>query len=311
MAAIAHPLAGPLANNPHWNQAPGPGQGNPAQPLSRNRLDPDFNLVERCLSGDEAAWEALVRTHTRRVYGFCYRFTGKDSEAQDLTQEGFLSVFRSLKSYRSDEGAFATWLARLSRNLLIDHYRRSRQDRSTDSIEEQLPMIEERVATSARPEGLLAGREASEILQGALQRLSAGRHGALGRDRGLRSWLTKALAPVLQPRLVMGMALTILSFSMMARWAGISPRQLSASDMDPKKIWASLDDRAMRAWARSVKFYEDIKIVYEIQSRLRDWTEQQEEEDRNAAARRPVEDRRGHGANPSPPTAAGDRSGRT
>jgi RNA polymerase sigma-70 factor (ECF subfamily) len=172
MAAIAHPLAGPLANKPHWNQAPGTGQGNPAQPLTRNRLDPDFNLVERCLSGDEAAWEALVRTHTRRVYGFCYRFTGKDSEAQDLTQEVFLRVFRSLKSYRSDEGAFATWLARLSRNLLIDHYRRSRQDRSTDSIEEQLPMIEERAATSARPEGLLAGREASEILQGALQRLS-------------------------------------------------------------------------------------------------------------------------------------------
>src|SRR6266571_1505246 len=106
MAAIAHPLAGPLANNPHWNQAPGTGHGSPAQPLSRNRLDPDFNLVERCLSGDEAAWEALVRTHTRRVYGFCYRFTGKDSEAQDLTQEVFLRVFRSLKSYRSDDGDF-------------------------------------------------------------------------------------------------------------------------------------------------------------------------------------------------------------
>jgi len=59
-------------------------------------------------------------------------------------------VFRSLKSYRSDEGAFATWLARLSRNLLIDHYRRGKQDRATDSIEEQLPMIEERAATSAR-----------------------------------------------------------------------------------------------------------------------------------------------------------------
>jgi RNA polymerase sigma-70 factor (ECF subfamily) len=99
-------------------------------------------------------------------------FTGKDSEAQDLTQEVFLRVFRALKSYRSDEGAFATWLARLSRNLLIDHYRRTRQDRATDSIEEQLPMIEERAATSARPEGLLAGREASEILQNALQRLS-------------------------------------------------------------------------------------------------------------------------------------------
>jgi RNA polymerase sigma-70 factor (ECF subfamily) len=172
MAAIAHQLGAPLANNPHWNEAQGAGQGTSPQPLTRNRLDPDLNLVERCLAGDEAAWEALVRTHTRRVYGFCYRFTGKDSEAQDLTQEVFLRVFRSLKSYRSDDGAFATWLARLSRNLLIDHYRRTRKDRSTESIEEQLPMIEERAATSARPEGLLAGREASEMLQAALQRLS-------------------------------------------------------------------------------------------------------------------------------------------
>jgi RNA polymerase sigma-70 factor (ECF subfamily) len=138
----------------------------------KNRLDPDFNLVERCLNGDEAAWETLVRTYTRRVYGFCYRFTGKDSEAQDLTQEVFLRVFRSLKSYRSDEGAFATWLARLSRNLLIDNYRRTKQERVTESIEEQLPMIEEREATAARPEGMLAGREASEALQAALERLS-------------------------------------------------------------------------------------------------------------------------------------------
>ena len=153
------------------------------------------------------------------------------------------------------------------------------------------------LARDARLAMVFIGRAADvepppELLTRILDETGSGRHGALGRDRGLRSWLGKALAPVLQPRLVMGMALTILSFSMMARWAGISPRQLRASDMDPKKIWASLDDRAMRAWARSVKFYEDIKFVYEIQSRLRDWTEQQEEEDRNAAARRPVEDRR-------------------
>src|SRR5436190_5535426 len=172
MAAIAHQLGAPLANNAHWGGLGGAGGASSSRPLTRNRLDPDFNLVERCLGGDEAAWETLVRAHTRKVYGLCYRFTGKDSEAQDLTQEVFLRVFRSLKSYRSNEGAFATWLARLSRNLLIDHYRRTRQDRATDSIEEQLPMIEERAATSARPEGLLAGREASEVLQAELQRLS-------------------------------------------------------------------------------------------------------------------------------------------
>jgi RNA polymerase sigma-70 factor (ECF subfamily) len=140
--------------------------------LIQNSLDLDTSLVERCLSGDEAAWEALVRTHTRRVYGLCYRFTSRDSEAQDLSQEVFLRVFRTLKTFRSAEGSFGTWLARLTRNLLIDNYRRTRQNRVTDSIEDQLPVLEEVVAVSAHPEGLLAGREASEILQSALQKLS-------------------------------------------------------------------------------------------------------------------------------------------
>ncbi len=140
--------------------------------LIERSLDQDSNLVERCLSGDDAAWEDLVRVHTRRVYGLCYRFTGSDAEAQDLTQEVFLRIFRSLRSFRSAEGSFGTWLARLTRNLLIDHYRRTRHDRVTDSIEEQLPMLEENVAASARPEGLVSGREASEILQVALQKLS-------------------------------------------------------------------------------------------------------------------------------------------
>ena len=104
---------------------------------------PDSTLVERCLSGDDAAWEELVRLHTRRVYGLCYRFTGKDSEAQDLTQDVFMRVFRALGGFRSTEGSFTTWLTRLTRNLLIDHYRRTRNERVTDSIEEQLPRVEE------------------------------------------------------------------------------------------------------------------------------------------------------------------------
>ena len=135
-------------------------------------LDLDHSLVDRCLGGEEAAWEDLIRTHTRRVYGLCYRFTGKDSEAQDLTQEVFLRVYRTLKTFRAAEGAFTTWLARLTRNLLIDNYRRTRHERLTDSIEEQLPMLEESVSAASRPEGMVAGREASEILQGALQKLS-------------------------------------------------------------------------------------------------------------------------------------------
>jgi RNA polymerase sigma-70 factor (ECF subfamily) len=135
-------------------------------------LDADTQLIERCLAGEDAAWEDLVKVHTRRVYSICYRFVGSDQEAQDLTQEIFLRVFRSLKSFRSGEGSFTVWLARLSRNLLIDHYRRTKLDRATDSIEEQLPMLEEKTAMSARTDGLVAGREASEMLQEALQKLS-------------------------------------------------------------------------------------------------------------------------------------------
>ncbi len=135
-------------------------------------LDTDSTVVERCLRGDDAAWNELVRLHTRRVYGLCYRFTGRESEAQDLTQEVFLRVFRALESFRSTEGSFSTWLARLTRNLLIDHYRRTRNERVTDSIEDQLPRIEEGFTATARPDAALAGREASELLQNALSKLS-------------------------------------------------------------------------------------------------------------------------------------------
>lgn len=134
--------------------------------------DAESELVARCLEGDESAWEDLVRTYTRRVYSICYRFTGRESEAQDLTQEVFLKVFRNVRSFRSGEGSFGVWLARLTRNLLIDHYRRSKNERVTASIEEQLPVLEEKAAIEGRTEAALAGREASEALQKALAKLS-------------------------------------------------------------------------------------------------------------------------------------------
>ena len=141
--------------------------------LIERSLGQDQSLVSRCLDGNQAAWEELVRIHTRQVYGMCYRFTGSGSEAQDLTQEVFLRVFKTIKTFHSVEGSFVTWLARVTRNLLIDHYRRTRQERVTDSIEEQLPRMEEAgAAASARPDHALAGREASEILQATLQKLS-------------------------------------------------------------------------------------------------------------------------------------------
>ena len=155
--AAAHGLTPPIGGNHRLDQS----------------FDFDLRLVERCLAGEETAWEDLVRTHSRRVYSICYRFTGTDSEAQDLTQEVFLRLFKTLRLFRAGEGSFAVWLARMTRNLLIDHYRRTKANRVTDSIEDQLPMIEARTAGQrGGADGLLAGREASELLQAALQKLS-------------------------------------------------------------------------------------------------------------------------------------------
>jgi RNA polymerase sigma-70 factor (ECF subfamily) len=135
-------------------------------------LDSDAILVERCIAGDQGAWEQLVRSHTRRVYAICYRFVGKDEEAQDLTQDVFLRIFKTLGSFRAGEGSFSVWLTRLTRNLLIDHYRRTKGQRMTDSLDDQLPVLEETSIAGGRTDGLLAGREASELLQAALQKLS-------------------------------------------------------------------------------------------------------------------------------------------
>ena len=160
MATVAIPAA-------KWNWVPPYPQIRTA-----NSLDADAQLVERCLTGQDTAWEDLVKLHTRRVYSICYRFTSSDAEAQDLTQDVFLRVFKNLKSFRAGEGLFVVWLTRLTRNLLIDHYRRTRMERATESIEDQVKVLEETTAMLARTDGMLAGREASEVLQAGLQKLS-------------------------------------------------------------------------------------------------------------------------------------------
>ena len=140
--------------------------------LPQSKLDADTQLVERCLAGQNSAWEDLVRLHSGRVYGLCYRFTNSSAEAQDLTQEVFLRIFRSLSQFRAGKGSFTVWLTRLTRNLLIDNYRKSRLDRATDSLEDRLPVLEEKTAGTMRTDGLVSGRETNEILRHALSRLS-------------------------------------------------------------------------------------------------------------------------------------------
>ncbi len=92
--------------------------------------------------------------------------------------------------------------------------------------------------------------------------------------QSIRNWFE----PVLQPRFAMGMAMTILSFSMLAQMSGIQVRQFKAADLDPVRVWATLDAQAHRGWERAVKYYENLKLVYEVQNRLKEWSDQDEEE---------------------------------
>ncbi len=83
------------------------------------------DLVARAQRGEEAAFAALFEAYKRRVYGLCLRMTGPPQEAEDLTQEAFLRVFRKISTFRG-ESAFSTWLQRLALNVVLMHLRKKR-----------------------------------------------------------------------------------------------------------------------------------------------------------------------------------------
>jgi len=95
-----------------------------AQPLT-----PD-SLIEQCLAGDQVAWEQIVRQNWRKVFNVAYKFVGKHDEAEDLTQDIFLKIFKALRTF-DRRANFQTWIISISRNLCIDHYRSVRKERQT------------------------------------------------------------------------------------------------------------------------------------------------------------------------------------
>jgi RNA polymerase sigma-70 factor (ECF subfamily) len=139
-----------------------------------------IQLVRDCISGDQRAWNRMVSTQYKRVYGICYRFTNDPTEAEDVTQDVFLKVYRNLATFDADKGGFNTWITTLTRNLLVDNYRRTRQDRSTDSLDAPISADDESSATLAdrladprkSQEDRFAGLELRAAIQHALQKLS-------------------------------------------------------------------------------------------------------------------------------------------
>ncbi len=147
--------------------------------IEERRLEVDWAIVvRRCLDGDSTAWAELVKGQHRRVYSLCYRFTGSSHDAEDLTQEVFLKVYGNLASFDLSRGSFPTWLTTLTRNLLVDHFRRGRQQRATDSLDagwedsSELQISDRLADTKLNPHQHAAAREIERMVQQALTKIS-------------------------------------------------------------------------------------------------------------------------------------------
>ena len=135
-------------------------------------------LVRRCLDGDSSAWAEMVRTHHRRVYGLCYRFTGNATDAEDLTQDVFLKIYSNLTSFDVARGSLPTWITTMTRNLLVDNFRRTRNLRATElarrrlGASDELPPSDRLMASGPSPHDAAVRKELGAIVQRALAQVS-------------------------------------------------------------------------------------------------------------------------------------------
>jgi RNA polymerase sigma-70 factor (ECF subfamily) len=127
-------------------------------------------LIQRCLQGDQHAWDLIVRQYWRKVFNVAYKFVGKHDEAEDLAQDIFLKIFRSLDTF-DRRANFQTWLISVSRNLCIDHYRSVRKERET--IDRGVDTADLSPASAdAGPIAALEQRDRVELLRRALGTLA-------------------------------------------------------------------------------------------------------------------------------------------
>ena len=144
-------------------------------------------LIQRCLQGDQLAWELIVRQYRRKVFNVAYKFVGRHDEAEDLTQEIFLKVFKSLDTF-DRRANFQTWLISVSRNLCIDHYRSVRKERETIDRDMDAGRLTPASADPG-PMARLEQRDRVDLLRRALARLpEALRTAVVMRDLQERSY---------------------------------------------------------------------------------------------------------------------------
>jgi len=140
-------------------------------PSAHNATSPEpvNALIQRCLQGDQTAWDAVVRQYWRKVFNVAYKFVGKHDEAEDLTQDIFLRVFKSLETF-DQRANFQTWLMSVSRNLCIDHYRSVRKERQIIDRNVDASALTP-VSSDAGPVAMLEQRDRVTLLRQALSAL--------------------------------------------------------------------------------------------------------------------------------------------
>ena len=126
-------------------------------------------LIKRCLLGDQAAWDLIVRQYWRKVFNVAYKFVGRHDEAEDLAQDIFLKIFRSLDTF-DRRANFQTWLISVSRNLCIDHYRSVRKERETIDRDVDANQLEP-LSREAGPMAVLEQRDRVALLRQAMASL--------------------------------------------------------------------------------------------------------------------------------------------
>jgi RNA polymerase sigma-70 factor (ECF subfamily) len=135
-------------------------------------------IVRRCMDGDSGAWAELVREHHRRVYGLCYRFTGSPADAEDLTQDVFLKIYSNLASFDTARGSLQVWITTMTRNLLVDNFRRTKNQRATNSLDEgwdqteELKPVDRLTSHGPSPHEVAAKKELEKMVQNALSHVS-------------------------------------------------------------------------------------------------------------------------------------------
>jgi RNA polymerase sigma-70 factor (ECF subfamily) len=158
------------------------GEVRSLNPQDQQPLEIDWTLtVRRCLDGDSGAWAELVRVHHRRVYGICYRFTGSPVDAEDLTQDVFLKIYSNLGSFDCTRGSQQVWITTMTRNLLVDNFRRTKNLRATGSLDEGwnesgedqgLKPVDRLISRESSPHETAARKELEKMVQAALAKVS-------------------------------------------------------------------------------------------------------------------------------------------